>query len=153
MLAVPGDEIYGPLPEGEASGGKLAVVLELVADGAALMTCGAYLDGKRLHADTLHNQLFTLPDNPTSMALNVTGTPEQLADQAADWFESWLTVPLVRQEWDSPDGSVFQTWGRGDTGQGYISRGRFRRDLGSPDRTVLISGDASRLSPDNPPLA
>lgn len=64
-----------------------------------LMTLGVHLDGRTLRGDEVHNQLFTLPDEPTKLAFAATGEPEELATRAANWFDATLRRPVVRCEW------------------------------------------------------
>ncbi|UKD59464.1 hypothetical protein L3Q65_22985 [Amycolatopsis sp. FU40] len=67
--------------------------------GCVLLTLGVHLDGRTLRGDQVHDQLFTLPDEPTGLAFAATGDPEELAARAADWFEAVLRRPVVRCEW------------------------------------------------------
>ncbi len=139
-LALPQWESYG-LSAGETGHGKLLVWIDICADNVALLTAGAYLDGPNVRADKLHNQLFTLPDKPTSLALNVTGTPAELAQQTAAWFETLLRRPIVRQEWLDHGQVHARRWLFFDTGEPLVEGGRRTGDLGPPDRTVQVRGD------------
>ncbi|MGW7538408.1 hypothetical protein [Amycolatopsis sp. NPDC054798] len=69
------------------------------ASRLVLLTVGVHLDGRTLRGDEVHNQLFTLPDEPTSLAFTATGDPDELAVRAANWFENLLRRPVVRYEW------------------------------------------------------
>jgi hypothetical protein len=132
-----------------------------------LLTVGVRLDGRSLRADRLHNQLFTLPDEPTSLSMAATGNVDLLAQQAADWFLTILRRPIVRWEWTR--------WGRvyaneylfADTHEGlcqmynkelapravtrrlarsgHVSRNGWvdARGIGAPDRVVPVRGPSS----------
>ncbi|WP_409463417.1 hypothetical protein [Amycolatopsis sp. GA6-003] len=84
-------------------GAGLPLVASLdLTDPAAhcvILTVGVHLDGRILRGDEVHNQLFTLPDEPTSLAFTATGEPEELAARAADWFEAILRRPIVSCVW------------------------------------------------------
>lgn len=106
-----------------------------------LLTVGVYLIGDTLRGDKVHNQLFNLPDRPTPLALQATGSPEELAERAADWFEALLRRPIVRHEW-LRSGQVYALcYVFADSGQALVE-GRVRTgNLGTPDRTVPIRGE------------
>lgn len=131
----------------------------------SLMTVGVHLKGSRLRGDKLHNQLFTLPEEPTSLALEASGNPQKLANRAADWFESILRRPVVRYEWLQA-GTVYACrYLFSDTGEGLVqmynhelappgqrdqliaaghTKGRGwidTRGLGQPDRISYVRGD------------
>lgn len=132
-----------------------------------LLTVGVHLDGDSLRADRLHNQLSTLPDEPTSLSMTATGGVDLLAQRAADWFLTVLRRPIVRWEWTR--------WGRvyaseylfADTDEGlsqmynkelapravtrrlersgYVTRNGWveARGIGAPDRIVPVRGQSS----------
>lgn len=64
-----------------------------------LITLGAHLDGTKVTCDKVHNQLALLPDEPTEMGMSASGTPEELAERAADWFEALAKRPVLLHEW------------------------------------------------------
>jgi hypothetical protein len=145
--------------------GPLIVGLHVDAPEVALLTIGVHLSGGRVRGDRLHNQLNTLPDQPTSLALEVTGLPADLAAHSADWFDSILCRPIVRYEWMLHSGQVYASrYAFADTGEGLVemynhvlaptgqrdkliaagfSRGMGwidTRGLGAPDRVIPIRG-------------
>lgn len=65
----------------------------------SLVDLGVRLVGDRVRGDRLHNQLYTLPDRPHAWALDATGTTDQLAQAAADWFRTVLDKPIVLYVW------------------------------------------------------
>ncbi|MFE3174318.1 hypothetical protein ACFXPA_45340 [Amycolatopsis sp. NPDC059090] len=97
MAGKPPDSRLDP-PDGDL---PLVASLDLVDPDArlVLVTVGVHLDGRTLCGDELHNQLFTLPDEPTGLAFAATGEPAELAAEAANWFEAVLRRPVVRCEW------------------------------------------------------
>ena len=81
-LLLPDYQAYGySLPAGEAADGKLLVYADIpdTAQNVILLTVGAYLDGDHIRGANLHNQLLTLPAQPSPLALDATGTPAQLS--------------------------------------------------------------------------
>lgn len=89
--------------------------------GGIFLTVGVHVDGWTVRGDEVHNQLFTLPDEPTVLAFTATGGPEELAAHAADWFEAILRRPIVRCEWTlTRDLYLFA-----DTGEIVGGSGRF----------------------------
>lgn len=138
-------------------GYPLIAWLDLDAPGTnlSLLTVGVHLEGSRIRGDKLHNQLFTLPDEPTSLAMTATGTPQELADRAADWFEAILRRPVVRHEWLHAGQVYAGKYLFADTEQDLCwsfndtlapRKGPLRRpvdQLGPPDRILAIRGNAS----------
>ncbi len=51
-------------------------------------TVGVHFDGGSIRCDGVHNQLFHLAEKPTTIALDAHGTPAELGDLAAAWFEA-----------------------------------------------------------------
>ncbi|MFJ9633662.1 hypothetical protein ACIRU8_38820 [Streptomyces sp. NPDC101175] len=64
-----------------------------------LIDLGVHLAGDRVRGDRLHNQLYSLPDQPHAWALDATGSTDQLARAAADWFRTVLDKPIVLYVW------------------------------------------------------
>lgn len=64
-----------------------------------LLVAGIRVSGNRLQGDRVHNQLYTLPDRPTSLAIVADGSMPQLVETAAAWFERILRRPIARHEW------------------------------------------------------
>jgi hypothetical protein len=87
--------------EPPGDGRPLIAWLDVDAPGErlVLLTVGVHLEQGYLRGDRLHNQLFRLPDRPTSLALEASGTADELAGRAAEWFEAILRRPVVRYEW------------------------------------------------------
>ncbi|MGH3190866.1 MAG: hypothetical protein ACRDOL_27110 [Streptosporangiaceae bacterium] len=52
-----------------------------------------------MRGDKLDDQLFTLPDRRTALAIDAAGPPADLAAHAASWFSSVLARPIVLHEW------------------------------------------------------
>jgi hypothetical protein len=127
----------------------------------SLVDIGVHVTGSTLRGDRLHNQLYFLPHEPTRLATKATGSPQQLAEHAAAWFEAVLREPIVRYEWEH-DGRVYADLylfadGKEGLAQSYDDRlappGRLPRltaagfvrngwvhtvGLGEPDRVVPI---------------
>ncbi len=64
--------------------------------GRGVLTIGCHFDGTGVRGDRLHNQCFTLPDEPTEFAFGTSGSPAEAAHRTADWCEAVLARPLVR---------------------------------------------------------
>ncbi len=84
-----------------------------------LLTVGVHLAGDRITGDVLHNQLMTLPPEPTRFRLEVGGTPQELAREADAWFRQLVTMPFERHEYDTA-GRVEQRVVMVDNGQGVV---------------------------------
>jgi hypothetical protein len=106
---------------GETEPSLLAVVSFI--DREARVSLGDFgvhvLDG-RARGDQLHNQLYTLPEEPTGFALDVTGPPQQLAAECAKWFEALLGRPIVHARWRHAGKVYAQLWSFGDSGEGLV---------------------------------
>ncbi len=129
-----------------------------------VLTVGVHFDGAGVSGDKLHNQNFTLPSSPSTLALQVTGSPQGTAIRAAEWFEMILRRPLVRYEWLHAGQTYATRYVYADTGfglsQSYVARlappgltdcliaGGFDRGggwinttgLGRPDRIAHVRG-------------
>ncbi|MEV4056569.1 hypothetical protein AB0J55_35650 [Amycolatopsis sp. NPDC049688] len=106
----------------EEPGSPLLAVVSLV-DGEARVSLGdfgVHVLGDRARGDQLHNQLYTLPDEPTGFAVDVTGPPRQLAAECAKWFEALLAKPVVHSRWRHAGQVYAQLWSFGDTGEGLV---------------------------------
>ena len=64
----------------------------------------------------------------------------ELAAAAADWLEREMRRPIVRQEWDRPDGHGVppRLWVLVDTGEVIVAQGMHSPDMGPPDRVVAV---------------
>ncbi|MFJ9914707.1 hypothetical protein [Actinacidiphila glaucinigra] len=127
----------------------------------SLLNIGVHVTAGSMKGDRLHSQLHFLPDEPTDLAVEALGGPNELAAQAASWFEAVLSRPLARCEW-AHAGQVYATeWMFWDTGEPLV-RGIDRRlapppgeatdggargfwaNLAKPDRVVMVrSADAN----------
>ncbi|MFD9100294.1 hypothetical protein ACFVZN_04395 [Streptomyces virginiae] len=132
----------------------------------SLIDIGVHLvGGSSVRGDRLHNQLYFLPDQPTSLAMEAVGSPQELAARTATWFETLLRKPIVRHEWehrgqvyatrylfaDTEEGlvqSYNQTLAPSGQAMGLIGAGHVRgrgwiqtSGLGRPDRIVSIRGE------------
>jgi hypothetical protein len=145
-------------------GGALIVGIHVDAPQMALLTAGVHLDGDRIRGDSLDHQDYGLPDCPTSLAIDVTGSPADLAASAADWFDAILRRPIVRHEWIHADRVYAHRYLFADTGEGLsqmynrllappgqheqlIAAQHFQgrgwidtRGLGQPDRVIPVRG-------------
>jgi hypothetical protein len=118
-----------------------------------LLTVGVHFYGDTIRGDRLHNQLFTLPDEPTPLALHACGSAEELAERTADWFEAIMQLPIVRHEWRRSGEVYAHRYLFADSGQG-LSEGRIRtRELGPPDQVIHIQGRVGRNVTWPPPVA
>ncbi len=110
------------------------------AQRLSLGTVGVYFTETAMRGDFLHNQLLTLPAEPTHLAVTWAGPPQEMAHRAADWFRGILQRPIVRCEW-LREGRVYaQRWLFADSGHGLVE-GRVRTgELGPPDRRIHVRG-------------
>jgi hypothetical protein len=137
-------EAFGyPLGAGDNAHAKALVYLDVPDETAnvSLLTVGAYLDGERVRGDKLHNQLLTLPDEPSNLAFDATGSPKHLADRTAEWFEALLRRPIVRYEWLRAGEVYAKRWLFADCGQPLVEVRIRTNDLGPPDRIIHVRGD------------
>ncbi|WCD91076.1 hypothetical protein KPP03845_200037 (plasmid) [Streptomyces xanthophaeus] len=133
----------------------------------SLIDIGVHLVGSSVRGDRLHNQLYFLPDQPTSLAMEAVGSPQELAERTATWFETLLRKPIVRHEWEHSGQIYASRYLFADTGQGLsqsynqtlapsgqaealINAGHVQgrgwiqtSGLGRPDRIVNIRGEAT----------
>lgn len=141
--------------------------IDVPKENLLLLTVGVHLESRRLRGDRLHSQDFSLPDTPTSFAVDLSGFSGYLAEQAADWFETIIGRSVVRYEWLHADQVYASRYLLSDTGEalvqsynrelappgqgdclmraGHVSgRGWIdTRGLGEPDRVVLVRGAES----------
>jgi hypothetical protein len=140
----PGTYNYGyPLQPGETSFGKVLAWLDVPDPErrSSLLTVGVYFTETDMRGDCLHNQMLTLPAEPTHLAVIQAGTSQQMAHRAAGWFLDILRRPIVRYEW-LREGRVYaHRWLFADSGHGLVE-GRVRTgELGPPDRRIHVRGD------------
>ncbi|WP_405640455.1 hypothetical protein [Streptomyces uncialis] len=84
----------------------------------SLIDIGVHLVGSSVRGDRLRNQLYFLPDQPTSLAMETVGSPQELAERTAAWFETLLRKPIVRHEWEHGGQVYASRYLFADTGQG-----------------------------------
>jgi hypothetical protein len=82
-----------------------------------LLRAGVHLLGDRVRGDRLHSQLFSLPERPSSWALDAHGTPERLAESSARWFRMVLGKPVVLYVWLHNDYAYAARYAFADTGE------------------------------------
>lgn len=155
------------VPPARASDRELIVWLDVVDPqrNQGILTVGAHFNGTVVHADKLHNQLFSLPEEATEYAFTAVGNPAELAERTAAWFEAILVRPLVRCEWQHVGQTYAVRYEFADTGRGLVEgfndalaprrlrkrlaaegivrgRGRINRAyLGEPDMIASVRGD------------
>jgi hypothetical protein len=84
--------------EGSASGPVL-VGIHVDAPSVALITAGVRVQLGHLHGDRLDDQSYDFADPPSSLAIDVVGSPEELAAAATTWFGDLERRTIVRHEW------------------------------------------------------
>ncbi|MEV0195799.1 hypothetical protein [Nonomuraea sp. NPDC050691] len=143
----------------------LLVDLNSADENLVLLTAGIRVEDHRIHGDKLHSQLFSLPDEPTGLALIATGSPEELADRTTEWFDRLMRRQVVRHEWVHRGQVYASRYLFSDTGEGLcqmyndalappwqrirlLIAGRVKRRgwidteaLGQPDRVVTVRGE------------
>jgi len=82
-----------------------------------LASVGVHVLGERVRGDRLHSQLETLPDRPSSWALDTVGTRDQLAEASAQWFRQVLDKPIVLYVWLHKDSAYAARYAFADTGE------------------------------------
>ncbi|MBV1849605.1 hypothetical protein [Catellatospora tritici] len=132
--------------------------------GHEIFVAGLHYDGAGIRCDTLHNQLYHLPERPTEFAFEAFGGPTELGVAAAAWFEGILRRPVVRHEWLFLGRIYAYRYLMADSGYGLSQM--YNRDLapkrdspppatpmgwvrvaelGVPDRVVPVRTDGRRL--------
>ncbi|WP_035805192.1 hypothetical protein [Kitasatospora mediocidica] len=124
----------------------LDLSVEMEPRGLGLVTVGVCFDGTSIRCSEVHNQsYYPRPDDQSRVeVVEATGTPQGLAEIAAEWFERILVRPVERREWWS-DGALTYDYVFADTGTGLVLGGvagpeRFRRP---PDRIIHARGHAA----------
>jgi len=77
----------------------LVAWMDVIADGVAILTVGVHFFGDRIVCDEVHNQLTSLPSEPTEIERRAVGSPALLAEVAGDWLLSVVARPYRREEW------------------------------------------------------
>ncbi|MFD5121242.1 hypothetical protein [Streptomyces sp. NPDC058385] len=106
-------------PEDDSS---LLAVVTLAASQLSLADFGVHITGSTMRGDRLHDQLYFLPERPTSFSMEVTGSPAELAERAAEWFETILRKPVVRYEWEHNGQIYAELYLFADTREGMAQR-------------------------------
>ncbi|WP_432181924.1 hypothetical protein [Streptomyces sp. NBC_00063] len=106
-------------PEDDSS---LLAVVTLAASQLSLADFGVHITGSTMRGDRLHDQLSFLPERPTSFSMEVTGSPAELAERAAEWFETILRKPVVRYEWEHNGQIYAELYLFADTREGMAQR-------------------------------
>lgn len=118
----------------------LDVTSEVPGDFLGLVTVGVSFDGTRINAGELHSQNYHfLPDDFSRVTpLVATGTPERLANIAADWFEGVMARPVVLRTWER-GGRRWSEYVFADTGTAIAGRG-FGDFNSPPDQVIHARG-------------
>ncbi|WGX97264.1 hypothetical protein [Nocardioides sp. L-11A] len=103
-----------------------------------LLTVGVHVTHDRITGDVLHNQLMTLPSEPTRFRLEVAGRRGELARAAAAWFRQLVAMPFERHEYDSA-GRVEHRVVMADGGQGVVETRDCPPRQAQPDRTSRVA--------------
>ncbi|MFI9343486.1 hypothetical protein ACIG0D_19790 [Streptomyces sp. NPDC052773] len=154
------------VPPADTSGPELIVWLDIVdpQHNQGILTVGAHFNGTAIHADRLHNQHFSLPEEATELTFTAVGSPTELAERTAAWFQAILARPLIRCEWQHGGKTYAVRYEFADTGRGLTEgfedtlaprelrkrfaaegivrgRGRINRaGLGEPDLITRVRG-------------
>ncbi|MFG2126338.1 hypothetical protein ACGFNV_00815 [Streptomyces sp. NPDC048751] len=108
------------LPSTNTSNGQLIVYLDISDPqrNRGVLTVGAHFDGSVVRGGKLHNQDFTILQTASEFTFEAAGGPTELANRAAEWFESVLARPLVRCEWHHAGRMYAVRYEYADTGRG-----------------------------------
>jgi len=108
------------LPSAHTSDGRLIVYLDIgdPQRNRGVLTVGAHFDGSVVRGGKLHNQDFTIQQTASEFAFEAAGSPAELANRAAKWFEAVLARPLVRCEWHHEGRMYAVRYEYADTGRG-----------------------------------
>ncbi|MEV5885356.1 hypothetical protein AB0L74_21930 [Streptomyces sp. NPDC052020] len=164
------------LPSAHTSNGQLIVYLDITDPqrDQGVLTVGAYFDSLVVRGGELHHQDLTIRQAAGESAFEATGSPTELANRTAEWFEAVLARPLVRCEWHHAGKVYAVRYEYADTGRGLSEgfedslapralrnrlaaegvirgRGRINRaGLGQPDVIARVRGVASAESSHHP---
>ncbi|MFG2987985.1 hypothetical protein ACGFZK_01480 [Streptomyces sp. NPDC048257] len=108
------------LPSAHTSDGQLIVYLDISDPqrNRGVLTVGAHFDGSVIRGGELHNQDFTIQQTASEFTFEAAGSPTELANRAAEWFEAVLARPLVRCEWHHEGRMYAVRYEYADTGRG-----------------------------------
>ncbi|MEU4878056.1 hypothetical protein [Streptomyces sp. NPDC021608] len=130
-------------PEDDSS---LLAVVTLGTSRLSLADFGVHVTGSTMRGDRLDNPLHFLPERPTSYSIEVTGSPDEHAERAAQWFETILRKPVVRHEWVH-DGRIHaELYLFADTGEGMAQR--YDSTLSPPgqEQELIAAGQVTGLN-------
>jgi hypothetical protein len=120
-----GSWLVGPLdtvvlPAAHTFDGQLIVYLDIgdPQRNQKVLTVGAHFDGSVVRGGKLHNQDFTIQQAFAEFIFEAAGTPTELGNRAAEWFEAVLARPLVRLTWHHEGRMYAVRYEYADTGQG-----------------------------------
>lgn len=88
---------------------KLVLTLGDFEQNEILFSYGLVFDGSRIFGDLVHDQTFDF-ELGTIAHVEAAGTPESLAERAAEWFEAIVGWRVLRREWLQYDRVIYQEW-------------------------------------------
>lgn len=110
--------------------------------GSNLVTVAVAFDGTSVHGGEVHNQnyhfLSHLRSRIDPLPLE-TGSPGQLADIAAEWFEQIMARPVLLHEWDR-HGRTYRLYVFADTGTEISGSAFLGNVTGPPARIIQARG-------------
>ncbi|WP_435189443.1 hypothetical protein [Streptomyces sp. bgisy126] len=132
---------WAPSGVGRPEDGSSLLVHVSLVDFERSMSLGdwaVHFHGTHVRAGKVEDQLFNLHRRPERGFFRATGTPEELADRCATWFEAVLSRPVRRTERTAVDGRAYVTgWSFADDLEGLVGGA----DLDAHhDRCVLLRG-------------
>ncbi|MEU9336499.1 hypothetical protein AB0D49_25545 [Streptomyces sp. NPDC048290] len=142
------------LPSTNTSNGQLIVYLDIgdPQRNQGVLTAGAHFDGSVVRGGKLHNQDFTILQAASEFTFEAAGGPGELANRAAEWFESVLARPLVRCEWHHAGRMYAVRYEYADTGRGlsegfetHLAPDALRKRLAA-DGVIRGRGQVNRAS-------
>ncbi|MFC9399226.1 hypothetical protein ACFTWS_39890 [Streptomyces sp. NPDC057027] len=105
-----------------------------------VLTVGAFFTGSRLVGGEFHDQLYTL-ERTLETLIEDDGSPEFLAERAAEWFARMTELPVLRNEFAVDGRVVNRQWVLAGSGRELAAQ--FRVEPGDPlARTVQVRGAA-----------
>ncbi|WP_330173830.1 hypothetical protein OG875_09760 [Streptomyces sp. NBC_01498] len=90
-----------------------------------------------MRAGKVSDHLYHLHAPPAWDFFRASGTPEELAERCADWFESLLSRPVVRTEWLGEAATYATRWEFADTAEALVASGVTPPE-GPPSRRVRV---------------
>jgi hypothetical protein len=80
-----------------------------------------HFHGTHVRAGKVCDQLFNLHETPERGFFRASGTPEQLAERCAIWFETVLSRPVIRMEWFHQHSTYATNWAFADTAERLVT--------------------------------